>query len=192
MQAQTRHKLTPEEYLAIERTAEYKSEYYNGEMFAMAGASPAHTRIVSNLVSSLDTLLMDRDCDVHSNDLRVKVVEEGEFLKYTYPDVLVVCGKAAYDEADSNTLTNPTVIIEVLSESTENYDRGRKFEHYRRLKSLQEYVLISQSRCQIERYQRRSDGTWILHELLDLDQTLELESIDCTIPLRRVYRRVEF
>jgi Uma2 family endonuclease len=192
MQAQSRHTLTPEEYLAIERSAEYKSEYYNGEMFAMAGASPVHTRIVTNLVSSLDTMLMDRDCDVHSNDLRVRIREEGHFLKFTYPDVIVVCGKAVYDEADSDTLTNPTVIFEVLSESTEHYDRGRKFEHYRRLESLQEYILISQSRCQIERYQRRSDGAWVLHELLDLDQTLELESIRCTIPLRRVYRRVEF
>jgi Uma2 family endonuclease len=135
---------------------------------------------------------MDRDCDVYSNDLRVKIREEGHFLKYTYPDVLVVCGKAVYDEADRNTLTNPAIIIEVLSESTENYDRGRKFAHYRRLESLQEYILISQTRCQIERYQRRSDGTWILHELLDLDQSLTLESIDCVVPLRRVYRRVEF
>jgi Uma2 family endonuclease len=192
MQAETRHTLTPEEYLAIERAAEYKSEYYNGEMFAMAGASPMHTRIVTSLVSSLDTLLMDRDCDVHSNDLRVRIREEGHFLKYTYPDVLVVCGKAVYDEADSNTLTNPTVIIEVLSESTENYDRGRKFEHYRRLESLQEYILIAQNRCLIEHYQRRSDGGWVLHELIDFDQTLRLQSIDCAIPLRRIYRRVEF
>ena len=139
MSLQPKPRLTPEDYLALERSADFKSEYFDGEIFAMTGASEPHNTIVANTLSEIRQQLKKRPCKVYANDMRVKVDPTG---LYTYPDVVVVCGKARLEDAHLDTLLNPTLIVEVLSDSTEAYDRGRKFEHYRKLESLAEYVLI--------------------------------------------------
>jgi Uma2 family endonuclease len=188
MSAQLKIRLTPEEYLAIERKAEYKSEYYAGEMFAMAGASEPHNLIAGNTFATLHAQLRKRPCKVYPSDMRVKVSPTG---LYTYPDVTVVCGKAQFDDEEKDTLLNPTVIIEVLSPSTEGYDRGRKFEHYRKLESLQEYVLIAQDTYHVEHYTRQPDNQWLLSEIEGLQGTLHLPSINCDLPLADLYDKVE-
>lgn len=188
-QPQVKTYLTPEEYLEIERQAEYKSEYWNGEIFAMAGASERHVLIVTNVVAELRTQLKGRPCKVYSTDMRVNVDATG---LYTYPDIVALCGKSEFDEGEMETLLNPTVIIEVLSPSTEAYDRGMKFEHYRTLTSLADYLLISQQAPKIEHFVRQSDERWILSESSGPDDTIEIASIQCSLPLPEVYDKVEF
>lgn len=180
---------TPEEYLALEREAEYRSEYINGRIYALAGTSRRHSFIVHSLSGQLYIQLRGRPCEAHTNDMRVKVSDTGT---YTYPDIVALCGEAQLEDEHLDTLLNPSVIIEVLSESTERYDRGAKFMHYRRLESLQEYVLVSQQRPLVERYVRH--GTeWVLTEISDLEQgVLTLDSIGCEVALRDIYERVEF
>jgi Uma2 family endonuclease len=188
MNPQLKPRLTPEDYLALERSAEYKSEYFNGEIFAMTGASEPHNTIVLNIGSEIRQHLKKRPCKAYANDMRVKVSPTG---LYTYPDLVVVCGKGQFDDAHLDTLLNPTLIIEVLSDSTEAYDRGRKFEHYRRLESLAEYVLIAQHRPHVESYRRQPDQQWLLTECTGLDATLRLQSIDCALALAEIYDKVE-
>ncbi len=188
MNPQLKPRLTPEDYLAIERSAEFKSEYFDGEIFAMAGASRAHNSIVLNTGSEIRQHLKNRPCKAYVNDMRVKVSPTG---LYTYPDVVVVCGKEQFEDTHLDTLLNPTVIIEVLSDSTEAYDRGRKFEHYRHLDSLVEYVLIAQQRPHVESYRRRPDQHWLFTECSGLDATLQLQSIDCDLALAEIYAKVE-
>jgi Uma2 family endonuclease len=179
---------TSEEYLAMERKAAFKSEYLNGFITAMSGASREHNRIAGNLHYNIRDRLENRPCEVFISDLRVWVSSTG---LYTYPDVIVVCGDAEFQDDEVDTLLNPTVIIEVLSPTTESYDRGAKFAHYRRLPSLKEYVLIAQDRVLVERYVRQGDD-WVFSALDDLDGTLKLVSIDCSIPLRDICARVSF
>jgi Uma2 family endonuclease len=179
---------SPEEYLALERKAEYKSEYVNGFIFAMAGTSREHNRIALNVARGLDDQMRGRPCDVFILDVRLKVSETG---LYTYPDVTALCGEARFEDAEVDTLLNPTVIVEVLSKSTEAYDRGEKFGHYRQLESLAEYVMVAQDRVCVERYVRQGSD-WVLTEFRDLDDTLHLASIDCDLPLREIYDRVKF
>lgn len=181
--------LSPEDYLAIERRAEFKSEYFDGDMFAMSDASEAHNTIVLNVGAALRQHLKNRPCKAYANDMRVKVGPTG---LYTYPDLVVVCRQAQFDDAHLDTLLNPTLIIEVLSDSTEAYDRGRKFAHYRSLESLVEYVLIAQDRPQVESYQRQPDQQWLWTESHDLDNTLRLHSIDCNLLLAEIYDKVVF
>jgi len=188
MNPQPKPRLTPEDYLAIERSAEFKSEYFDGEIFAMAGASRAHNSIVLNTGSEIRQHLKNRSCKAYVNDMRVKVNPTG---LYAYPDVVVVCGKEQFEDTHLDTLLNPTLIIEVLSDSTEAYDRGRKFEHYRHLDSLVEYVLIAQQRPHVESFRRQSDQHWLLTECSGLDGTLRLESIDCDLALAEIYAKVE-
>jgi Uma2 family endonuclease len=178
--------LTPEEYLAIERAAETKSEYFAGEMFALAGASRKHVRIVTNIVAELSVRLEGGPCEVYSSDLRVRVSETG---LYTYPDVLVVCGEPEMDADD--VLLNPVLIVEVLSPSTEAYDRGRKFEHYRRIPSLAEYLLVAQDAQRIEQYTRQDRERWLLTEVRGLEGMVQCESISCELPCGRVYRNTD-
>ena len=210
---------TPEEYLALERKAEYKSEYINGQIFAMSGASRDHgliTRasrehnlIAGNLFGELRARLRGRPCEAYVSDMRVKVHPTG---LYTYPDVVITCGEPIFEDRQLDTLTNPTVIIEVLSRSTEAYDRGEKFAHYRRLESLTDYVLVAQDKVRVEHFVRYSPpidkgdrdiagrihgthGLWVLAELDELegpDGTLQLSSIGCSLILRDIYERVEF
>ena len=188
MSSQPKTRLTPEEYLAIERKAEYKSEYFNGEMFAMAGASERHVLIVTNVVAELRGQLRRRPCTVYSTDLRVRVSPTG---LYTYPDIVVVCGQPQFADAQRDTLLNPTLIVEVLSESSKDYDRGGKFEHYRSLASLNEYVLIAQDKHHVEHFVRQPDNRWLLSETNWLEDTIHLSSIDCDLALIEVYDKVE-
>ena len=188
MSPQPKPRLTPEDYLALERSADFKSEYFDGEIFAMTGASEPHNLVVINTIRELSTQLKKRPCKVYANDMRVKVDPTG---LYTYPDVVVTCGKAQFDDTYLDTLLNPTLIVEVLSDSTEAYDRGRKFEHYRKLDSLAEYVLIAQNRPHIESYRRQADQQWLLTECSELDGVLRLPSIDCDLALTEIYEKVE-
>ena len=179
--------ISPEDYLLAERQAETKSEYLDGQVFAMAGASRKHNLIVVNVLVALGGQLRGGPCEVYPSDMRVRVTATG---LYTYPDVTVVCGTPELEDVHGDTLLNPTLLVEVLSDSTERTDRGRKAVHYRRLATLQEYLLVSQSEARIERYRRAGEGEWRLTEALALDDVLELDSIGCTLPLRDVYERV--
>jgi Uma2 family endonuclease len=179
---------TPEQYLAMERKASFKSEYYNGFITAMAGTSREHSLIAGNVSGEIREQFKNRSCEVHASDMRVLVSPTG---LYTYPDVVAVCGEPRFLDDEVDTLLNPTMIVEVLSPTTESYDRGAKFAHYRRLASLQEYVLIAQDQVRVELYTRQGDG-WLLTELSQLDQTLRLSSIDCEVPLREIYAKVRF
>jgi len=180
--------LTPKEYLALERGAEYKSEYLAGEIFAMAGTSERHNLIAGNVFAELHTQLRKRPCKVYVSDVRLKVNRTG---LYTYPDVMVVCGETQFADDQQDMILNPTVIIEVLSESTEGYDRGKKFEHYRKLDSLSEYILIAQDRFHVERYVRQPDNQWLLAETDNVHDTLSLTSIACNLALADIYDKVE-
>ena len=174
---------TPEQYLSMERQASFKSEYENGFITAMAGATKKHNQLAGNLYRKLGDQLEDRACAVYISDMRVRVSPTG---LYTYPDVVAVCGEAQYLDDESDTLLNPTMIVEVLSPSTELYDRGGKFWHYRHLTSLKEYVLISQDQMLVERFSRQGDA-WLLTEYQNLDDILELAyvHVNCS---RRVGR----
>jgi Uma2 family endonuclease len=178
--------ITPTEYLEAERRAETKSEYFDGQVFAMSGASLRHNLIVGNLLAGLHTQLKGRPCRVLPSDMRVHVPTG----LYTYPDVTVTCGAPKLEDEHFDTLLNPTLLIEVLSDSTERYDRGRKTEHYRQIESLQEYLLVSQEEAHIERYLRQSEREWLLTEAIGFEERISLPSIDCVIALRDVYDRV--
>ena len=188
MSLQPKTTYTAEEYLAIDRLSDFKNEYFNGEVFAMTGASRKHNLITANVTSSLNPQLKGRQCEVYASDMRVKVRSTG---LYTYPDVVVVCGSPAFEDKEIDTLTNPTLIIEVLSKSTEGYDRGDKFGHYRKLDSLSEYILISQDKHHIEHYVRQPDNQWLLSETDDLQITIELPAINCRLALADIYDKVE-
>ncbi len=180
--------LTPTEYLELERKSEIRSEYIAGRMFAMSGASRRHGLIAGNLHGHIWTQLRGKDCETFASDMRVKVSPTG---MYTYPDIVAVCGEARFEDQHTDTLLNPTVIVEVLSESTEAYDRGEKFAHYRRLETLREYVLVAQDKIRIEHF-RREGEEWILSEVSGSDATLHLGSIDCHIEVAAVYEKVNF
>ncbi len=186
LQAQKRY--TPEEYLALERQAQCKSEYYAGDICAMAGASRWHNLIVTNVLREISLQLKGRPCTAYPSDMRVKISPTG---LYTYPDVTVVCGAAQFEDTQQDTLLNPTLIVEVLSESTEAYDRGGKFAHYRKLASLIEYVLIPQTKPDIEHYIRQPDNRWLLEEAESLHGTVHFPAIDCHLSLAEVYDKVD-
>jgi Uma2 family endonuclease len=172
------------EYLAQERTSETKHELINGEIFAMAGGTPEHARLAMRVGAELLARLRGRPCEAFSSDLRIRVPATG---LATYPDVSVVCGRLELDPEDANTAVNPIVLVEVLSDSTEAYDRGEKFAHYRHLRSLKEYVLVSQREPRIEVFRRNKDGkSWTLH-IADAGESAELTSIECELPVDDVY-----
>ena len=188
MSFELKPQFTSEDYLTLERKAERKSEYFNGEIFAMAGASPQHVLIVTNVVAELRGQLKTSPCTVYSTDLRLKISATG---LYTYPDVIVVCGEPQFDDDYKDTLLNPTLIVEVLSESTNNYDRGAKFEQYRMIESFVEYVLIAQHKHHVEHFVRQAGNRWLLSETNRLEDTIELTSIACNLMLTEVYDKVE-
>jgi Uma2 family endonuclease len=179
--------ITEEEYLAIERKAEFKSEYFQGEMFAMAGALKPHNLIASNVIRVLGNQLLERDCNVYPSDMRVKIKKIG---KYTYPDVAVTCGKEIFEDDYVDTLLNPIVIFEILSHSTEARDRGEKFQHYQFIESLMEYILIAQDTVRVEQYVRQNDRTWMYSQYQNLEDLVKLESINCELSLKEVYVKV--
>ena len=178
--------LTPEEYLTWERKQPFKNEYHNGQIVARSGASRSHNRITVDITIQLGNQLMNSECEVFANEMRVRTSPE---ISYFYPDVIVVCGEPRFEDDTFDTLLNPIVVVEVLSPSTAAYDRGEKFEYYKQLASLQEYILISQDRVRVESYQRQ--GTrWLHNTLQRLEDLLSLPSIECEVPLRAIYRRV--
>jgi Uma2 family endonuclease len=189
MSSLTKAYYTPEQYLALERKAEYKSEYINGQIYAMPGASREHNLIAGNIFGELRALLRGKPCEAYVSDMRVKVSPTG---MYTYPDVIAVCDGPRFEDEHGDTLLNPTVIVEVLSPSTEAYDRGEKFAHYRRLDSLSDYVLVSQDKARVEHYARHGNegSQWVLTEVSGLDGVLRLASIGCEVALRDVYDKV--
>jgi Uma2 family endonuclease len=186
-QPKTRH--TAEEYLALERSSETKHEYFNGEIFGTSGASKQHVLIVTNVVAELWSQLKRGPREVYSTDLRVKVAPTG---LYTYPDVIVLCGEPQFSDEQKDTLLNPALIIEVLSESTKDYDRGGKFEQYRTINSFVEYLPIAQDRPHVEHHVRQADGSWLLDETNSLNHTVQLKSVQCSLPLSEIYNKIDF
>lgn len=180
--------VTPGEYLDLERKAEIRSEYIAGRIYTMSGASRRHNLIAGNFYREISSQLRGRACEAYMADMRVKVSPAG---MYTYPDLTIVCGEPSFEDAYVDTLLNPTVIVEVLSESTEAYDRGEKFAQYRRLDTLREYVLVAQDKIRIEHYLREGEQ-WILSEISDPDSILQLVSIACQVGLAAVYEKIEF
>lgn len=179
--------ISPQEYLALEKQAVYKSEYIAGTIVAMSGASREHNLIVTNIVISLGQQLRGRPCEVYANDMRVKMPASN---LYVYPDVVVVCGTPQFEDSDLDTLLNPTLVIEVLSHSTEFRDRGVKAQGYRRIDSLAAYLLIAQDRCRVEQYIRQADTHWSLVDFAALTETVTLDALHCTLALQEVYDRV--
>ena len=180
--------LMPEEYLALERKATIKSEYLDGQMYAMSGASRAHNRICINICAEFNAQLKGSDCEIYAIDMRVKVNSAG---LYTYPDVLVVCDEPRFEDDSFDTLLNPTALFEILSPSTEAYDRGAKFGFYRQLDSLQEYTLVSQDCMRVERYLRQKEQ-WILTDFGKPEDVVDFTSINCELSLREIYAKVKF
>ena len=189
MSAQAQPRLSPEEYLELDRAAEFRHEYFDGRMYMMAGGSHVHAIIIPNLARELGNALKKRPCVVSTSDARVLASEGG---LYTYPDLAVVCGEPIYAGSKRDILVNPTLIIEVLSPSTEAYDRGFKFAQYRKLESLQEYVLVSQSEPRVEAFRRQPSADWLLSEYSGMDATCRFLSIDCTAALAEIYDKVTF
>jgi Uma2 family endonuclease len=188
MATESKAHFTPEEYLAFERRSEFKSEYLGGEIVAMTGASRRHNRIVLNVAFSFHTQLKgNKRCEVYANDMRVRVPVDN---MYTYPDVVVACGEPRFEDGELDTLLNPLLIAEVLSNSTESYDRGNKFASYRTIPSFTEYLIVAQDRVHVEHSVRQPDGGWLLTETDDLQASLVLPSIGCTVLLADVYDRV--
>ena len=189
MPSQSKTFLSVEEYLRIERTALRKSEYFNGEMTEMTGVSREHNLIVANLLAMLTTQMHDRPYEVYPSEMRLKVSSTG---LYTYPDVIVADAEPAFEDREVDTFLNPIILVEVLSKSTESYDRGRKFSHYQKLQSLKEYVLVSQYECRVEQFVRQADGRWLYTETTDPNGHVVFESIACRVPMEGLYHRVNF
>jgi Uma2 family endonuclease len=176
--------LTPEEYLAIEREAEYKSEYMDGVVYDMSGASLRHNTIVANVIIELGQQLRGRPCRALPSDIKVRMPDSRKFF---YPDVSVLCGEPQFHDDRQDIILNPTLIVEVLSESTAAFDRGLKFRAYQQLVSLQEYILISQDENVVEHYVRQSRDSWTYTAALGMESTLNLPSIECTLSLQSIY-----
>jgi Uma2 family endonuclease len=188
MASQPKPFLTPAEYLALERQAETKSEYHDGEIVAVAGATWEHNLILGDTYRELSTQLRHGSCQVVASDMRVWIPAD---RVYTYPDIVAVCGEPQFQDAQVDTLLNPNLVIEILSPSTEGYDRGRKFAQYRSIPTLSEYLLIAQDEYRIDYYRRAADGLWFIGDAHGLDATLTLViGGGCTLALAAVYERV--
>lgn len=189
MSSQPKTFITPELYLEMERQAEFKSEYYRGEVFAMAGAGRNHNKIIAHLIRALGNALSSRGCEVFPSDMRVHIPFSG---LYTYPDVSVVCGQEEYLDEVFDTLLNPILIVEVLSPSTKSYDRGDKFALYRRLPSLREYLLVSSTEVLVESYSLATEGLWTLRETQQITDSISLPNLEMSLPLAELYANIEF
>ena len=181
--------ITPEQYLELDRKAERPSEYYQGEMFPVESATRAHSLIVTNVAGMLGTLLKHRPCEVYSSTLRLRVAGTG---LYTYPDVMVACGEPLFADDQADTLLNPVLIAEVLSKSTQDYDRGQKFQLYRTVASVMEYLAIAQEKVFIEYWLRQSDHRWLLTEFDNLSASIRLDSIGVDVSIAEIYDKVMF
>lgn len=183
---------TPAEYLAMEQAAEYKSEYYGGEIFAMSGGTADHSVIAVRFIAELSQHLDPKPCRVFNSDMRLLVKRSG---LYTYPDAMVVCGKIQFVERRKDALTNPRLIVEVLSESTRDYDRGAKFNFYKQIPSLQEYALVESENARVEVYRRVANPSagqdlWTMDMSEGLDSVIQLQSVECEIPAAQIYAKV--
>jgi len=189
MSTQPKPYITPEQYLELERAAEFRSEYFDGEMFAMSGGTLDHATIKDNLTILLGGQLRGRQCRTASSDLRLQTHPRGP---YFYPDIVVFCGQPKLSDSRRDMLGDATVIIEILSPSTERYDRTFKFEHYRKLPSLQDYIVVAQDRVSVEHKTRQSDHSWEMRETSDLDAVVQIPSIECSFRVADAYYRVDF
>jgi Uma2 family endonuclease len=181
-------KVTAEEYLAMDRSAEFRSEFLDGEIIAMSGGSARHSRLKIRLASAVYAPLRGTACEAFDSDFRVRVSPR----MYTYPDLAVVCGKAMFADQREDILLNPTSIFEVLSPSTEYYDRGVKFRRYREIESLTDYILVDQDQISIEQYTRGDANTWTLHDYQRAEEVLQIASVGVSVPLAAIYDRIEF
>jgi len=179
--------MTAEEYLAIDRATEFRSELLDGEMVAMSGGSMRHAKLGANVLGELHIALRGRECQAYSSDFRVRVSAR----TYSYPDATVVCGQPALADERQDILLNPMIIFEILSPSTERYDRGIKLQHYRGIPSLRDYILVDQNQIRVEQYTRGSEGTGTLRDYQDLNDILTIESIAASLTLRALYDRIE-
>jgi Uma2 family endonuclease len=178
-----------EEYLTLEESAEYRSEYRNGEIVPMTGGSIIHNRIIINLIVALSLSLREQNYEVYANDLRLWIPR---YQQYTYPDILIIKGEPIFQEGRTDTIVNPSIIFEILSKSTSSRDRGDKFTYYRSISEFQEYILIDQYQFHIEQFSKTSEGNWLFKESDDEDGVLTLASANCQIPHRQIYDRVNF
>jgi Uma2 family endonuclease len=188
LESRRRH-FTASEYLELERRAEFKSEYLDGQIYAMAGASPRHNTIVVNTTAELVMQLKGRPCRAFGSDMKVRI-PDGQL--YSYPDLTVVCGEPLYHDEHGDVLLNPKVLFEVLSPSTEEYDRQTKFDRYDRIETFTDYVLISQSAPRVEHFSRAAEGKWVRIVAAGMDAVLPLASIECVLRLKDVYDRIDF
>jgi len=188
MSAQPQSRLTPEQYLEIERAAEFRHEYYEGQMYAMSGGTHQHALVIANTLAALWIQLRDKPCSVSPTELRVRISAR----HYTYPDIVVVCGEPKYVDNQLDTLINPTLLIEVLSPSTEGYDRGLKARQYRTIESLGEYAFVTPSEARVEIFRRQPSGDWLLSESAGLDAHCRFDSIGCSVALADIYAKVTF
>lgn len=189
MAANPRSTTTEQAYLEQERKAEFKSEYLNGEIFAMAGGTLRHARLIANFARILGNQLVQSSCEVITQDMRIQVSHGG---LYTYPDILAFCGPPVFLDQTEDTLLNPVLIVEVLSDSTRNYDLGGKFDLYRTIPTLQEYVTVEQNTVHIVARQRQSDDSWLLRDYTDLQSNLLLSSVSASLPVSEIYRNASF
>jgi Uma2 family endonuclease len=184
--AAEQRRMTPAEYLAFDRSSQIKHEYWDGEVFAMSGGSREHSHLQANISAVLVNALRDLPCIALTADMRVRIPANE---KYVYPDGIVVCGEVLVEDDENDTLLNPTVLFEVLSDSTESFDRGRKFENYQSITTLTDYVLVAQDRVRVEHFKRQGDGSWLLRILGPKDR-LVLEAAGCEIPIEDIYLKV--
>ena len=189
MLLRTQKRYTPEEYLAREETADYKSEYHKGEIIPMTGGTTNHNKIAGNFYRKFPLTVKGQNYEIYMGDVRLSLPRYG---RYVYPDIMVIQGKPVYEGAGTTTVTNPLLIVEVLSKSTSNYDKGDKFLYYRSLPDLREYVMIDQYAYHVEQFAKTSEGKWFLSELESADALLSLASVEFKIPLSEIYERVNF
>jgi Uma2 family endonuclease len=181
--------ISPEDYLEADRASEFRNEYYNGRMYAMAGGTPVHGLIIGNMTALLWNAVRGRGCLLFPTEVRVRVSHQG---LYTFPDIMLVCGELKYADDKNDTIVNPTLLVEVLSPSTETHDRVFKFREYGKLESLQEYVLVEQKQPRVERFQRHAKGHWSLSEYEGLEAEAHFESVGARIRLADIYENVSF
>jgi len=189
MSAHAQPRVSPEQYLEMERAAEFRSEYYDGRIYAMSGGTWGHAVIIGNLTGALVGALKKRPCSVTSSDMRLRVSPTG---LYTYPDVMVICGEPKFADRRTDTVVNPALVVEVLSPSTEGYDRGFKAAQYRTIEPLKEYALVSQSEARVEVFRRESAHEWLMSEFVGMETVCHFNSVDCRIPLSDIYDKVTF
>ncbi|HLX42939.1 MAG TPA: Uma2 family endonuclease [Bryobacteraceae bacterium] len=189
MSAQAQPRVTPEQYLEIERAAEFRNEFYNGRIYAMSGGSWTHAVVIGNFVRSLGNALDKRPCFVTSSDMRMCVSPDG---LYTYPDIMVICGEPKFLDGRTDTVVNPALVVEVLSPSTEAYDRGFKAAQYRTVGSLKEYALVSQAEARVEVFRRKSAHEWLMSEFVGVEAICRFDSVECEAPLADIYDKVTF